>query len=968
MANSSSTPSLDFEALLSRDYRPARVTRLIPRDTYRPLAGTSGQRSNKKKFAIDPAGVDDINTSRELMAKKREEESSRLVLSLVTQTRAFIRHLTLVEQEDTRPDVASSLLTPDPPATEGNTNGFAEQDMIGPEFHEVELRDWESKINWEGCFVQPRKDDEGNDVASNLMPPPAPCDAMTLLQRRRNPYLENICFDSTTVSWDGDAADLLAKARAAPLILELGVAGQSVAKHVYQNMVLSAQRPTPDIKSDAYQRRMEREWNGPVTSTAEVSKSLHADKDQMEALIEARQKKRAQMAKDKTNRITEAMGTLALGGGRGRTITSSLMGPGGTERTGRPTRASDSSAAHDREYVEQLDLVNNHALVRDLSKVMLRQYHRPKLPSSVVRQDLSWQFQIRYCGGKASGSGTGAKETAASGASASYNSIMMGSTPGALSKAKLRTDADLSPMEGMLVLLEYTEERPSIQLTKGMAFKIVNYYRGDKARCPVSAGGGDRPARRRLQTETRTSAQSAMAAVSKRLEGPNKETSILDWVGKVPKKSQKEKHEKESIDVLPEGVTEMLHPKVHGPFIGEVEEGMTLTGIISNLFVAPMVRHEPDSTDFLMILKSLSPEKLGHRESLGVVLRDLPSSAFCVGQTLPRTRVYAPNAQGEKAFLNPFISYQIARVLARAQQREGHGLRFDELQDRVLPNLESPGNALRQRLKQVALYDKNTQIWTNKPIGYEDYPGVEALGKTISPEGVAAFETACATRRRLSDLGVHQLLERGSHTVVSVGVTMVYLAGQLNATRELARKTKKLLELSKNNKNIPSVVSAFYEKASGNLENLYKTLRQKYEVAQFIYEELQLAPWHLTGEFIDVHKKGEGTGMMKLTGLGDPSGRGEGFSFLREVDTKPIKSVGNAALTAQVKKITGTEDDLRKLTMKQMAALLRSYGMVQKKIDTLKRWDRVHVIRDLSTKAARYVPLWKFRSFGCTLG
>jgi transcription initiation factor TFIID subunit 1 len=35
-----------------------------------------------------------------------------------------------------------------------------------------------------------------------------------------------------------------------------------------------------------------------------------------------------------------------------------------------------------------------------------------------------------------------------------------------------------------------------------------------------------------------------------------------------------------------------------------------------------------------------------------------------------------------------------------------------------------------------------------------------------------------------------------------------------------------------------------------------------------------------------------------------------------------------------------------------MASLLRSYGMAQKEIDTLKRWDRVHVIRDLSTKAA----------------
>jgi len=38
--------------------------------------------------------------------------------------------------------------------------------------------------------------------------------------------------------------------------------------------------------------------------------------------------------------------------------------------------------------------------------------------------------------------------------------------------------------------------------------------------------------------------------------------------------------------------------------------------------------------------------------------------------------------------------------------------------------------------------------------------------------------------------------------------------------------------------------------------------------------------------------------------------------------------------------------------MKEMAQILRSYGLSQEKIDKLKRWDRVHVIRDLSTKNA----------------
>jgi hypothetical protein len=177
------------------------------------------------------------------------------------------------------------------------------------------------------------------------------------------------------------------------------------------------------------------------------------------------------------------MGTMSvLGGGRGRTITSSLMGPGGTERTGRPARSVGGSQ-HEFEYVEQLDMVTNHALVKNPSTVMLREIYRPKLPGTVVRTSLSWQFCIRYQGSSSSVDKQKKPET---NNASSYNSMMMGTYAGAISKTKLRTEADLSPTEGNLVLLEYSEERPPLQLTKAMASKIVTYYRGDKSRCPVS--------------------------------------------------------------------------------------------------------------------------------------------------------------------------------------------------------------------------------------------------------------------------------------------------------------------------------------------------------------------------------------------------------------------------------------------------------------------------------------------------
>jgi hypothetical protein len=951
----STAAPLDFATLLSREYRPARLAQIIPRDSLQKNLlrqeeetedaddGISNSNNNKKKEDHKKHNQQLLNDLKHATdrttpdaapsAQEREEEAGRLVLQLVSKTPAYKRHLEnkedmLVDDSELQTYIQRLRPTPTLPVSSSL-------------FHQVQLDNWEMKIEWDGY----KEKIPTTDIKQE------PVNAATLLQKRRNPFLEMLEFDNL-ISWTGDKQDVARKAKSLPLILELGVAGQSIARHV-----LPSHRPMPCGKTDAYQNRLEADWaSGEITSTELFSRgTLHADKDKMERLIAQRQEKRRQMAKDKTNRVTDAMGTLdVLDGGRGRTITSSLMGPGGTERTGRPSRNA-VNVNHDTEYAEQLDMVINHTLVRDLSKVTLREYHRPKLPLTVVRTSLIWEFQIRYM--PTSKKGPTPENTANS---SSYQAMMMGTHPGAVSKAKLRTEADLSPTEGTLVLLEYTEERPPIQLTKGMASKIVTYFRGDKARCPVSAGGGERPTRRKRAGEQKDEEKSLVSQAAKverppRLVGPNRalNTTITDWVGKPPKKTREDRNKNElSVNILPEGVTEILHPKVHGPFIGEIDEGQSLTGLVSNLFVAPLFRHEPESTDFLMILGRNAGSSIpGRHESLGVVLRELPTSVFSVGQTEPRTRVYAPNTQGEKNFIGPFVSYQIAKVLARTEAREGHGLRFDEIQDRVLPNLGLPPNALRQRLKQVALYDKNTQIWTTKAIGYEDYPGVEALGKQIPPEGVAAYEVSSASVRRLSDLGIHQLFS-GAHAVGSVGVTMVYLAGQLNTTKELARKVKKLGEVSRSNKSVQPAQVKFYEEAAIELDNLYKALRQKHEVAKFIYEELQLAPWHLTGEFIEVHKKAEGTGMMKLTGLGDPSGIGEGFSFLREVDSKPTKSVSTSQQTEQMKKITGTEDDLRKLTMKQMARILRSYGMAQKQIDTLKRWDRVHVIRDLSTKAA----------------
>jgi len=912
MAIASSSAPLDLASLFCSNHKPSRVSILEPKEAFT---------WNDTSKALDEPVYHH---------EDEHDEQADLIRKLVSKTPTYIKHVEEGLPPNNHDDIMEMVKRmPSEPQQEWKT--------LAPALHQVQLANWELMIDWEG-----KKEDTEERIDYS-------CSASKqLLAKRRNPYLDALVFDNSNVNWEGDVELGAKMSQRIQIILELGIAGQSIARHV-----LPVSRPTSFGQSEAYHSRYEREWSTPITSTAEVSKgSLHADKDKMEAFIEARQRKRAQMAKDKTNRVTQAMGTLQLGGGKGRTITSSLMGPGGTERTGRPNRhVGSGSLSYDAEYIEQLDLVYNHTLVKtELNRVELRQYHRPKLPLNFVRRERPWQLQIRFV--------PSTKKVDSSSNATSYQS-MMGSHAGALSQTKIRTEADLNPTEGMLVMFEYSEERPCIQLTKGMSSKIVNYYRGDKVRCPVSAGGGDRPSRRKRADHGSTKDITEKSERPPRLIGPSVKTTLEDWIGKPPKKKRDEQADKLSIDILPEGVTEILHPKIHGPFIGEVEEGVTQSGLITNMFAAPIFRHEPESSDFLMILgrKPITASRsTGLLQQMSVVLRPMPASVFCVGQVEPRERgmVHAPQTSGERTFTAIFLSYLIAKTITWYERNENRGLRFDEISD-LFHHTGIQANALRQRIKSVAHYDKNSQIWDSKPItDYDDYPGVEALGRKVAPEGVACYEMACATARRLCDIGL-TILYSGSNNVTTVGAAIAYLTGDLNSSRDISRKLKKMLEFARSSKTSTQAQIAFYEKAAEKLDEHWKDIRRKHEVARFIYEELQLASWNLTFEFIDVHKLGHGTGMMKLTGIGDPSGLGEAYNYIREVDTKPhkVSAVANdGALNAQIKKITGTDNDLRKLTMKQMASLLRSYGMAQKDIDRLKRWDRVHVIRDLSTKAA----------------
>ncbi|KAK9885772.1 hypothetical protein WA026_013642 [Henosepilachna vigintioctopunctata] len=113
-------------------------------------------------------------------------------------------------------------------------------------------------------------------------------------------------------------------------------------------------------------------------------------------------------------------------------------------------------------------------------------------------------------------------------------------------------------------------------------------------------------------------------------------------------------------------------------------------------------------------------------------------------------------------------------------------------------------------------------------------------------------------------------------------------------------------------------------------------------------DEVKVAPWNTTRAYIQAMK---GKCLLQLTGPADPTGCGEGFSYVR-VPNKPTQS--KEEQESQPKRtVTGTDADLRRLSLNNAKALLRKFGVPEEEIKKLTRWEVIDVVRTLSTEKAK---------------
>lgn len=92
--------------------------------------------------------------------------------------------------------------------------------------------------------------------------------------------------------------------------------------------------------------------------------------------------------------------------------------------------------------------------------------------------------------------------------------------------------------------------------------------------------------------------------------------------------------------------------------------------------------------------------------------------------------------------------------------------------------------------------------------------------------------------------------------------------------------------------------------------------------------------------------------VMMIVGLGDPSGRGLAMSYVKDMKRLGKDPVNRMLSKQEAPSITGTVSDLRKLPHKQVGEMLvKEFNVPAETVETLDRWERIGVLRELSNQA-----------------
>ncbi|KAI0714974.1 hypothetical protein C8Q76DRAFT_795782 [Earliella scabrosa] len=245
----------------------------------------------------------------------------------------------------------------------------------------------------------------------------------------------------------------------------------------------------------------------------------------------------------------------------------------------------------------------------------------------------------------------------------------------------------------------------------------------------------------------------------------------------------------------------VIEPQDESPFMkfGYVYPGQTVPALYNNLVRAPLFRHKPYGTDFLVIRTTIKGEPKYY-------IREI-NNLFVVGQTYPVTEVPGPHSRKITNTIKLRLQIIAFKLLEKSTEKR---LKISRLM-KYFPDQNEL--QMRQRLKEFMEYHRrgpHQGFWRLKASW--TIPSDTDMLKMVTPEQVVLSESMQVGQRHLQDSGY-------------------------SYNGEVA------------------------EEDEGNLSI-----------------EQQLAPWITTKNFLFAT---QAKAMLKLHGEGDPTGRGEAFSFIR---------------------------------------------------------------------------------------
>ncbi|XP_050262910.1 transcription initiation factor TFIID subunit 1 isoform X2 [Quercus robur] len=336
----------------------------------------------------------------------------------------------------------------------------------------------------------------------------------------------------------------------------------------------------------------------------------------------------------------------------------------------------------------------------------------------------------------------------------------------------------------------------------------------------------------------------------------------------------------------------VLDPADKSPYLGDIKPGCSQSSLETNMYRAPVFPHKVPLTDYLLVRSAKGKLSIRRIDRVNVV-----------GQQEPLMEVISPGSKALQTYMTNRLLVYMAREFRAFEKR--HLLpciRADELPGQF-PYLSEA--IIRKKLKEHANLQKRPNgqwIWVKKRnfrIWSED-----ELREKVKPEDVCSYESMQAGIYRLKHLGISGVL--------------------------------------------PSSISS----AMSRLPDEAIVLA----AASHIERELQITPWSLSSNFFACVVQGkENIERMEITGVGDPSGRGLGFSYVRTVPKAPMSSAMMKKKTVTGRggaTVTGTDADLRRLSMEAAREVLLKFDVCEEEIAKLTRWHRIAMIRKLSSEQA----------------